>query len=106
MGLRRQYGFDTDLVLPVVCEIIFVNKAFIDPESQILYPDGIRIIAKRYTAYLGNTIAFAMNSELMKMVIRPSHSYLEDVVQISDRAIAVDQQTAPKHWAYAQQQHF
>ena len=46
MGLRCQDGFDTDLVLPVVREIIFVNKAFIDPEAQILQPDGIWIIAE------------------------------------------------------------
>ncbi len=27
MGLRRQGDFDTDLVLPAVCEIILANKA-------------------------------------------------------------------------------
>jgi hypothetical protein len=34
MGLRSQDGFDADQVLPVVREIIFVNKAF---ESILLF---------------------------------------------------------------------
>ncbi len=42
----------------------------------------------------------------MKMDIGPPYSDLEDEVEISDRAVATDQQTAPDHWADAQQHHF
>jgi hypothetical protein len=47
-----------------------------------------------------------MNSELMKVVIRPSHGNLEDVVQVGNRGVVADQQTMPNHRAYALQRNF
>jgi hypothetical protein len=50
-----------------------------------------KVIAEHNAGYPGNPIAFAMNTKLMKVVIRPSHGNLDDVVQIGDRAVAADQ---------------
>ena len=36
-------------------------------------------------------VLFSMNSEPVKMVIRPSHGNLDDVVKIGDCAVAADQ---------------
>ena len=44
MRLLCQDIFNADMVLPVVCKIIFVKKSFIDTEMKILQPDGIGII--------------------------------------------------------------
>ena len=47
-----------------------------------------------------------MNAKLMKVVIRPSHGNLDDVMQIGDGGVAADQQSAPDHRANVLQHHF
>jgi hypothetical protein len=49
------------------------------------------IVAERNAAHPGISIKFAMNAELMKVVTRPCHGNLDDVVQIGDRAVAAKQ---------------
>jgi hypothetical protein len=57
-------------------------------ENENLSPDGFRIIAKGSAADPFYSIAFTVNSKLMKVVIRPSHGNLDDVAQVGDRAVA------------------
>ena len=49
------------------------------------------IFAEQKAAHPGNPVLFNMNPKPMEMVIRPSHGNLEDVVEISERAVVVNQ---------------
>ena len=46
-----------------------------------------------------NTIAFAVDDELMEMFVIPAHGDLDDVVQVGNSALTLDQKPSPDHGA-------
>jgi hypothetical protein len=101
--LRGQDCFDTDLVPPVVGEVVLIQKAFIHAEMEVHQPDLVWVIVKPNASELDDAVLFPMDPESVEVAIGPPHGDLEKEVKVGDGAIASDQQTAPNHWAYAQQ---
>ncbi len=65
-------GLNTNVMKPVLKEIVFIGKAIASIKSKIINHDPERIIDKTDASFVGDTVIFAINVKLMEMVVPPS----------------------------------
>ncbi|RLM06432.1 hypothetical protein BIY27_19945 [Gibbsiella quercinecans] len=83
-------GLNTYVVNPVLKEIVFIGKAVAGIKSKIINHDPERIINKTDASFVGDTVIFAINMKLMKVIITPALHDLENEVKRSQRRISSD----------------
>lgn len=76
--------------LPVVTEIVFVEKLLLDSKAKLrkLYLGGI--VTKPNPTNLSNTIPLAINHELMEVGVTPAQRNLQSVVESGDCAVTAN----------------
>ncbi|MBP1038860.1 hypothetical protein J8631_25125 [Serratia fonticola] len=74
-------GIDTNVVRPVLKEIVFIGKTIANIKSKIINYNPKRIIQKTNVPFVGDIVIFSINVKLMKVVIAPALHYLEHVVK-------------------------
>lgn len=62
-------GLNTNVMKPVLKEIVFIGKAIASIKSKIINHDPERIIDKTDASFVGDTVIFAINVKLMEMVV-------------------------------------
>jgi hypothetical protein len=99
-------GFDTELVLPVIPEVIVIEEMFTQLEAKVCEAHMVWVVTEADASYPGNPILLPVDPKLVEMRVGPSHGHLEDIMQVGDGTVTTDKQTAPDHWADAQEHHF
>jgi len=61
-------GLNTNIVKPVLKEIVFIGKAIADFKSEIITYDPERVIHKADATFIRDTVVFAINMKLVEMV--------------------------------------
>lgn len=89
--------FETDVMLPIVAHVVFVDEPLRFAQFEIGEDDLVRIIGEGDPADAVDAIRLAMNAELMQMQVLPAHRDLQHVVQLGDRRVAGHAQTPPDH---------
>jgi len=69
---------------------IFIGKAISDVKSKIINHDLERVIRKANVPFAVDTVIFAMNVKLMKVIIAPTLHDLDYVVKHSQLRISSD----------------
>jgi len=81
---------DANVVLPVVPEVMLVQKPLALAELKIPQPDLPGIVVKAMATIIGNVALFTVDDEPMEMAVRPPHDELEDMVKVRERGIRAD----------------
>lgn len=94
-GIPIALLFQADLKLPVVKEVVFINKTFFFAKfeiSQRHFCGRLRVI---WAVYSRHAYGFAKNIELVKELITPIAGYLDSIMEISKSIIGTKQQAEP-----------
>src|SRR5260370_624717 len=89
-GIKRELLSQTNLMLPLLSQVILIQKTLFQSQVQISEADLGRIITKPDPARLSDAILPPMKREAMQMRVIPAHNHLENMVQISYRTVASD----------------
>ncbi|AWK42122.1 hypothetical protein AA106_12370 [Photorhabdus laumondii subsp. laumondii] len=73
--------FNTDIVKPVLEKVVLVGKTVTGIKFKVTQRNFVGVIRKSDPAGVGNAVIFALNTELMQMIILPSLHDLNDIVQ-------------------------
>lgn len=92
-------GFDANVMKPVLKEIVFLGKAIADIKNKIINHDPERIIRKANATVIRDTVIFAVNMKLMKVVIAPALHNLKNNEKRGQWRTSCDPQSAPDHGA-------
>ena len=98
--IERQTFFNTNIMQPDIAEVVFIEKPFTCPKIKGGKKNLFRVVGETDPAIVVNAIVLAMNVELIQVTITPANRNLNCVVEIGDRAVATDKQSAPNHRAY------
>ena len=102
-GINRQHFFYSDLMLPVVAEVVGVEKALVHTKLKITKIHVGRVIGKDHPPTMINAIVLAVDEEGMEMRIGPAHDELQNIVEIGDGTVAADKNASPNRGANATQ---
>ena len=86
---------DSNVVLLVITEVIFVQKPLAEAETKIRHPNLLWVIGKAQATVVGDAVLFPVDEKAMEMAVRPPHGQLKDVVKICDGSLGVDEETTP-----------
>ena len=89
--------------LQLIAEIIFVKKALVDSEMELVKKCFLRVGPERGAADPAQTILLAANHETMEVKVTPIECDLEQLVQRGDAAVTADVQTPPNRWVNLEQ---
>jgi hypothetical protein len=94
-GIEGENLFQTNLMLPPVSQIIFINPRFLPAEVEVPQPDLVRIVVEAHSSGSADPVRFPANEELVQMLIRPAERNLQRVMQLGNGAVAAHEQTTP-----------
>lgn len=80
-------SLNTKVVKPVLKEIVFIGKTIAYVKSKIINHDPERVIRKANAPFVRDTIIFAINVKLMKVIFDPTLHDLDYVVKCGQRCI-------------------
>jgi len=86
---------DSNVVLLVITEVIFVQKPLAQTETKIRHPHLLWVIVKAHATVVGNAVLFPVDEKAMEMAVRPPQGQLEDRVKLSDGGLSADKETTP-----------
>lgn len=66
---------------PVLKKFVFTGKAITDIKSKIINNEPVRVIRKTDAPFLKDTVVFAIDVELMQVVIIPALYYRNNIVK-------------------------
>jgi hypothetical protein len=92
-------------VLPVVVEIVLIQKAFTKTKTELGQSNVLWVIGEREAPLVRNAVIFAVDVKTMQVGITPTHGNLNRVVKIGDAVVIPQEQSPPDHWANATQNH-
>ena len=105
LGIQRQHLFEPYIVLPVVVEIILVQKAFTKTKTELGQANAVWVIGERESSLVRNAVIFAVDVNTMQMGITPTHGNLNRVMKVGNAVVTPQEQSPPAHWANATQNH-
>jgi hypothetical protein len=82
-------------MLPVVTEVILVQKPLAQAETKIRYPNLLWVIGKANATLIGDAVLLTVDNESVQMAVRPPHDQLKDMVKISNGGLSADEETTP-----------
>ncbi|KLU14619.1 hypothetical protein AFK69_14980 [Xenorhabdus sp. GDc328] len=74
-------GFNTDIVQPVLEEVVFIGKTITGIKFKVIKRNFVGVVRKPDPTGVGNAVIFALNTELMQVIILPSLRNLNDVMK-------------------------
>ena len=89
-------------MLPVVVEIILIQKAFAKTKSELGQAKAVWVI-RREASLVRNAVIFAVDVKTMQVGITPTHGNLNGVVEVGNAMVASQKQSPPNHRANAAQ---
>src|SRR5438876_4617508 len=93
--VKRENLLQTNLMLPPVGQVIFVDPRFLPAEVEVPQLDLVRIVIEAHPSGSPDPIWFPANEELVQMLIRPAERNLQGVMKLGNRAIAAHEQATP-----------
>lgn len=91
--------YRTDLLLPQVPKVILVQESLAEPQAQVGKVYRGWVIQKPHAPRLWNAVALPPHHELVEMVAFSAHGNPARVVEVSNRAVAADDEAPPDHRA-------
>ena len=88
----------TNVMLPVVAEIIHVFEPFVRLEAKVRESDLIGIIGEADAALVSDTILLSVNDKLVQMAICSTHDDLHGLVKRPDGRVTRNQDASPNCW--------
>lgn len=76
-------SLNTNVVKPVLKEIVFISKAIADIKLKIINHDLERVIWKTNAPIVSDTVIFTVNMKLVQVVIIPALNDLDNKVKCS-----------------------
>ena len=104
-GIQRQHLFEPYIVLPVVVEIILIQKAFTETKTELAQANTFRVIGEREASLVRNAVIFPVDVKPMQVGITPTHGNLNRVMKVGNAVVAPQEQSPPDHRANATQNH-
>lgn len=80
LGIKGKDLFDPNFVLPLVEEVVFVEKSLPRTKLEMMQQNFLSPILKPRAFQASNPIPFAPNAKLMEIIIRPVHHDLQEIV--------------------------
>lgn len=74
-------SLNTNVVKPVLKEIVFISKAIADIKLKIINHDLERVIRKTNASLVSDTVIFTVNMKLVQVVIIPALNDLDNKVK-------------------------
>jgi hypothetical protein len=71
-GIRRPHLFEPYIVLPVVVEIILIQKAFTKTKTELGQSNVLWVIGEREASLVRNAVIFAVDVKTMQVGITPT----------------------------------
>src|SRR6266436_8111832 len=102
---QRQHLFEPYIVLPVVVEIILIQKAFTKTKTELGQPNAVWVIGEGEASLVRNAVIFAVDVKTMQVGITPAHGNLNRVMKVGNAVVTLQEQSPPDHWANATQNH-
>jgi len=65
--------FNSQVVLPVVTEVILVQKSLAEAEPKLRHPNLPGAVVKAHATVVGDVVLFAVDEKAMEMAVRPPH---------------------------------
>jgi hypothetical protein len=90
-------------VLPAITEVVLVQEALSDAQSEINQLHSVRIVAKADAAKVADAVLTTVNDESIEMLVSPTQGQLQCGVQSGDGCIATNEQAPPDQGADATQ---
>ena len=87
----------TDVMLPVVAEIIHVFEPFVSLEAKVRESNLIGIIGEADAAFVSDTILLSVNDKLVQMALCPTHDDLHGFVKCPDGRVTRNQDAFEPH---------
>jgi hypothetical protein len=84
-------------MLPQVTEVVLVEEAFVVAEVKVGEVHLVWVGAKTHAIDAADAIVFPTDAKPMPVRISLAHSNLQGEMEISDRAVAADQEPPPDH---------
>ena len=88
----------TNVMLPVVAEIIHVFEPFVRLEAKVRESGLIGIIGEADATLVSDTILLSVNDKLVQMAICPTHYRLHGFVKCPDGRVLRNQDASPNCW--------
>ena len=95
LRVRCHDVLDPNVVLPVVVEVILVQKPLAEAEAKIPQLDPFWIIGKANASLIGDAVLSPVDEKPMEMAVRPSHGQLKDMMKICDGGLSGDEEPTP-----------
>src|SRR5215471_18643851 len=93
--VKRENLLQTNLMLPPVGQVIFVDPRFLPVEVEVPQLDLVRIVVEADPSRSRDPIRFSTNKESVQMVIGPAERNLQRVMKLGNRAVAAHEQATP-----------
>jgi hypothetical protein len=85
-----QNTLQTDIVLPIVAKIVFVEKPFPRPEAEVRQADLLGVVIEDGPTHVIDAEVLAVNPEPMQVGVGPPHGDLKRVMKVRNAVVAVD----------------
>ena len=82
-------------MLSEVAKIVLVAEAHVEPQALLAEAHLLRVVGKKAAAGLGDAVLLAMDHKAVEVRVGPAEGDLEDVMQVGDRGVAANEQSAP-----------
>jgi hypothetical protein len=93
--IKGENLFETNFVLPLIGQIVLVQKGLLEAEVKIMEVDLMGIIVEDHATNSPDPIRLPPDKKLMQMLIRPAEYHLEDLMQLGNSTVASHEQTTP-----------
>jgi hypothetical protein len=97
VGLWCEEGFDTQLGLPVVPQVIVGAATRTQPETKVCEAHLVRMVTAADAPQPGSPLLCPVDAALVTVGIRPAHGELQAMMPIGDGMVTADEQTPPDH---------
>ena len=94
-----------DVVAPAVGQVVLVQEALANPETEGGEADRSRVVGEAEAASVADAVFAPVDKEAVEVVVAPVEDELQGGVKFGDRAVAADQDPAPDQRADAVQHH-
>lgn len=87
--------FETKFMLPPIRQVVLIQPGLFRPEVKVAELYLARIIVEHDAANSPNPVWLPSDEELVQVLVRPAKCHLQDLMQLSNSAVASHEQTTP-----------
>jgi hypothetical protein len=94
---------DPNVVVPVVPEVILVQKPLAEAETKTRHHNLLWVTVKAPATIVGDAVRFPVDEKAMEMGVRPAHDELKDMVKLGERGVSANEKATPNEGTDAAQ---